>query len=285
MGRRGFRKPKGPKRVSYRLIERDTVAGKPIYAMLDSIVATHHPDIRLARIAVAFNRTWKPDVDGNVKLGQCKKASDLDRELADFDFVVVVQERFWTDPLTTDEKRRALLDHELCHAAVKLDPRTLEPVEDERGRKIYRLVKHDIEEFSAVVERHGIWKKNLEVFAAALYRSKQGTLPLEPPGAGPNVTQTAQVLGKVAELAGEVKPSEPHAFLAVGGGGLQAQMCKHCGSGKDDPVHGPRPEASAAAAAPEEARGNGNGKGHGPVARAKARSKPAAARNGKAARP
>lgn len=71
----------------------------------------------------------------------------------------------------SDEQRRALLDHELCHAEVKLDDRTSEPVHDERGRKVYRMRKHDIEEFSAVVERNGIYKRDLEHFAAALNRA------------------------------------------------------------------------------------------------------------------
>jgi hypothetical protein len=301
------RKPKGPKKVSYRLIDHNSAEGKPVYAMLGEIVEAHHEDIRHARIALAWNLTWKPDVDGRVILGKCKKASDLDRELAEFDFVVILQQRFWEDASVDDKRRRALLDHELCHASIKLDPITGEPVEDERGRKVYRIRKHDIEEFASIVERHGMWKRELEAFAASLRRSKQGTLPLEPDGAGPNAPQTTQVLAKVAELAGEVKPSEPHAFLAVGGAGMAGQVCKHwgagmagqvckhCGSGKDDPVHVPRdvtetskpgevPAQASVAAARERVNGNGKGKGKGAV-HARTRSTTAERRHGKAARP
>jgi hypothetical protein len=36
--------------------------------------------------------------------------------------------------------------------------------------------KHDIEEFSEIVRRHGTYKRDLENFARALNQSKQGTI-------------------------------------------------------------------------------------------------------------
>jgi hypothetical protein len=42
-------------------------------------------------------------------------------------------------------------------------------VRDERSRKCYRVRKHDIEEFSDVVARYGTYKRDLEMFAAALF--------------------------------------------------------------------------------------------------------------------
>lgn len=166
------RKVKGPKRVSYELIDRkhETV-GKPIYRLLRDLVQAHHTHLIDARIALAWCTSWRPDVDGRVVLGKCKKASDLDRELAAFDFIILLKKSFWQDLAVTADQRAALLDHELCHADVKLDERTGEPVTDERGRKVYRLRKHDIEEFAAVVERHGVYKRDLEQFAAALNRA------------------------------------------------------------------------------------------------------------------
>jgi hypothetical protein len=58
-------------------------------------------------------------------------------------------------------------------------------------------------------------------------------------GNTPSKEEAAAALGKVAVVAGEVRPSDPHAFEAVGGAGLPGQMCKHCGSGQGDPVHAP----------------------------------------------
>lgn len=165
------RKVKGPKRVSYELIDPKSVIGQPVYKLLRELVKAHHDDLVDARIALAWCTSWKPDVDGRVTLGKCRKASDLDRELAAFDFIILLKKSFWQDQSVTVDQRRALLDHELCHAGVRLDDRTGDPVTDERGRKVYRLVKHDVEEFSAIVSRYGVWKKDLEQFAAALNRS------------------------------------------------------------------------------------------------------------------
>lgn len=159
-----------PKRVSYELIARDSVVGHPMYTMLDGLVSAHHEDLRDARIALAWCTSWKPDVDGRVTLGKCKKASDLDRELAAFDFVILLRRVFWRDERVLDPQRSALLDHELCHAARKFDDNG-EPVIDERQRPVYRIRKHDIEEFTDIVARHGCYKADLEAFAAALRRA------------------------------------------------------------------------------------------------------------------
>lgn len=170
------------KKVSYELIPRESPVGEPMYAMLDDLVGSHHEELdeTEARIALAWNLTWKPDCDGRVTLGKCKKASDLDRELHEFDFVIMLQAEFWQDAEVEDWRRRALLDHELSHAAVKLDSAG-DPVIDEKGRYVYRTRKHDIEEFSHIVARHGCYKRDLEVFAMALRQSKQGNLALETP--------------------------------------------------------------------------------------------------------
>jgi hypothetical protein len=170
-----------PKPVNYQLITPDSFAGQKLYPMLNELIEQHHEDLTNARIALAWNLSWKPDVDGRVTLGKCKRATDLDRELAAYDFVIILRQEFMEDGAVEDWQRLALLDHELSHAAVKLDPKTDEPVEDERGRTVYRMVKHDIEEFSSVVARHGIYKRDLEHFAMALQQSKakQRPLPLD----------------------------------------------------------------------------------------------------------
>jgi len=172
------RKQQAGRKVSYQLIEPDSEPGKTLYPMLNRLIEAHHEELTNARIALAWNLSWKPDVDGRVTLGKCKRASDLDRELAAYDFVIILRKEFFEDAAVTNEQREALVDHELCHASPKLDGDG-EQVEDERGRKVWRIRKHDIEEFSAIVARHGCYKRDLEQFAAALRLSRQGKLSLE----------------------------------------------------------------------------------------------------------
>jgi hypothetical protein len=162
-----------PRRVSYELLPPKA----PEYKLLTRLVRGHHEDLTDARIALAWAKAWKADVDGRLKLGACKRASDLDRELADYDFIVLLNRSFWQDIGVSDHQRAALLDHELTHAALVHDKRG-EPVEDERGRKVYRLRRHDLEEFNAIAERYGLWKRDLEAFAVALRKSKQQELPI-----------------------------------------------------------------------------------------------------------
>ena len=162
-----------PKKVSYQVLARDD-QHRPIYARLERLIEAHHEELRDARIALAWCTSWKADVDGHVTLGRCKKASDLDRELAAFDFVILLQRDFWMNAAVTDTQREALLDHELCHATVSYDDDG-EPKVDERGRTVFRIRKHDIEEFQCIVDRHGTWKHDLEQFAQAIARARSAT--------------------------------------------------------------------------------------------------------------
>lgn len=158
------------KPVPYRVI----AAGHPLYDWLHELVEAHHQEVRHARIVLAWHVGWHHDDDGRLILGMCKRASDLEREIAEahaYDFVILLNQNFWDDPLVTDTQRRALLDHELCHAAVKVGDNGA-PVIDERGRVTYRIRKHDLEEFSAIAERYGCWKRDIEAFTTAVARAR-----------------------------------------------------------------------------------------------------------------
>lgn len=180
-----------PPVLTYTLLTRDT--HREIYLRLDKLIAAHHEELRDARVALAWCTSWRADLDGKQTLGRCKRASALDRELAVWDFVILLNEKFWSAPETREDQRDALLDHELCHATVKDDAATGEPLQDARGRTVYRLRKHDLEEFSAIADRYGLWKRDIEQFHQALNRgAQQPKLPIgsEPTEDAPN-TYTA----------------------------------------------------------------------------------------------
>jgi len=95
-------------------------------------------------------------------------------------FVVEVAEDTWGR--LSEAQRKALVDHELCHCRVELDD------DDEQ---VLSMRGHDLEEFSCIVERHGLWKSDVARFGAevaeqlALAIDEAGSF-LDPPPAEPD---------------------------------------------------------------------------------------------------
>lgn len=171
MGRK--KKPKQPKPPKYLMIDRSTKEGQEIHKLVTELVREHHDHLRNASIAYCWMIGNKGDKDGRLILGKMKKASELDRELHAWDLCLLLNRETWR--VFSIEQKRALVDHELCHADLNLG-KDGEPVEDPHGKKTYRIRKHDIEEFAAVVRRHGIYKADLERFAEALEQGRQQQL-------------------------------------------------------------------------------------------------------------
>jgi hypothetical protein len=159
----------GNKKVNFRIIPE----GEEPYGVLFKAMK-FHDDLRECKVALAWRLRTKEDVDGHIVLGKCVKTSDLQKEFHPFDFIIVLNEEFW---LQFEEKQKlALMDHELCHAAPQIDEESGEQVHDERGRKCWRIRKHDIEEFTGVVSRHGCYKADLERFAEVLRKKQSNPL-------------------------------------------------------------------------------------------------------------
>lgn len=161
-----MKKPKTKKKVNFRIVMLDD----PAYRVLEQALKWHD-ELSEAAVGLAWRLRTKADVDGRIVLGKCKNISDFEKEYIPYDFVIILNDQYWAN--FNDKQRLALMDHELHHAAPKLNDEC-EHEEDERGRKLWRTRKHDIEEFRAVIERHGCYKSDLEAFAEAI-RKKQET--------------------------------------------------------------------------------------------------------------
>jgi hypothetical protein len=158
------------KKVNFELIE--DLESEP-YQILASM-RKFHDDVGEAAIGLAWRKRLKEDKDGHLVLGKCVKVSDLYREFAAYNFIIVLNREVWEDSEFTIDKKNALVDHELCHAAAASDDEGA--VYDERHRRVFRVRKHDIEEFHAVVQRHGCYKRDLEAFAEALKKRRKTPL-------------------------------------------------------------------------------------------------------------
>lgn len=106
--------------------------------------------------------------------------------------------------------------------------------------------------------------------------------------------EATAVLATVAAVAGEVKPSEPHAFIPTGDHGTARTMCQVCGAGKMDPIHAEAAavdeaananDAAADAATDAQAAQLPKGNGKGRVHRTPGAKAAVARARGKAARP
>lgn len=177
-------KPKGAKKCPYKLIDRDSDVGKAMYARLQAAREIEldghrpHDELEGAAIGLAWHEEFKPNVDGRVILAKCIKTPALWREVADVDFMVVINQAWWYDLQVTDAQRLAVLDHELWHAAPACDPVTGKQLLDLRGRKCWRLRDHDIEEFHGVTLVHGLYKRDVErQYAAAVQHAMRGFEP------------------------------------------------------------------------------------------------------------
>lgn len=187
-------KRRRPPTVAYTLLTDHTASA--MYRRLRELIDRYHGELREARIALGFCTAWKLDVDGIQKLGMARRASDLDRELHAWDFVLLFNREFWEHPQTTAIVRDALLDHELTHCTVRRDPETHAPMENDRGKILYRIRKHDLEEFTVIVQRYGIYRHEIDAMArACAIALQQPKLPLEEErsGAAPDADAFDQV--------------------------------------------------------------------------------------------
>lgn len=164
-GRPRSDKPKKRKKVTVQLIK-EKHAGETTepYKILAELLSANHGHLADAKIGLAWRMGWRSNPDGILTLGQCRKRGDLDRELDGFDFVILLNKEAW--PVLNEKSKRALLDHELCHANIVIDANG-EPKKNDRDRLVCRIRKHDVEEFRQIVERHGAWTQDLAKMAQA----------------------------------------------------------------------------------------------------------------------
>ena len=172
------KKIKTGKKVNFLIIPEQDAQGKTPepYKVLNDVRALHHGDTFQARVALAWRLRSKADKDGHIELGKCIKVSDLHREFAEYDFIITLNQEFWEEPTVTKEQRMALVDHEMCHCAPTYNGETGEHEVDERGRFLFRTRDHDFADFNDIIQRHGIWKIDLQRLAELLAQKRKAPL-------------------------------------------------------------------------------------------------------------
>lgn len=127
------------------------------------LIPFHHPHLHGTRIEYVFREKAKTSGDYTT-WGQAKIIRGLPAMLAtpgaqssaglEF-FVVEIAHDVWDE--IQAPQREALVDHELSHCGITTD---------DDGNTRLAMVRHEIEEFSGVLRRHGMWKADVARFLA-----------------------------------------------------------------------------------------------------------------------
>lgn len=128
--------------------------------MAHKLIAEHHKRLADANIGYLI-RTGAWTVHGDERLGNTEKCSSKYRHLTGFDFTITVNQSIWN--MMQPNEKSALVDHLLSHCG-----------KNENG---WCYWNHDVEDFAAVVRRHGLWQEGVRKYAeAAAEASRQLTL-------------------------------------------------------------------------------------------------------------
>ncbi len=143
-------------------------AAEKLEDQIGVLIDKHYPHLQDFTIRLIMApKAWKRS--GRVVLAQARAGSVRERVLFGVHGWIEIAEDIWEadPPVLSLELQEAILDHELSHFEVK---ETL--VED-----VLRLatVPHDIEDFLGVIQRHGLYREELQALGVVV----QGALPLE----------------------------------------------------------------------------------------------------------
>jgi len=131
--------------------------------------------LREAKILCRF-RIGQWSSRGKMILGQAKVLSAFERFETGAELAVIVNGDIW-DTLTNHQKE-ALVHHELCHFE-QMTNKEGEPKYDDNDRPMYKIVGHDLEEFSAVVKRYGLWMEDVKQLVKAADEHRQLSMKFE----------------------------------------------------------------------------------------------------------
>lgn len=169
---------------------------------------------------------------GKVIFGKAQKAAELVQFFGETDFVLVFSKPTWSK--LTDEQRTALVDHELCHC---------DQTVTKSGEIKWRVRAHDVEEFTEIISRYGMWHQGLRKFGEAIPKQ------VEMFGDGGDLAvATVSLAGNVISLEGGVPGGEAgHEDISEGTEGTEGtEEAAVREPGEDAPGAGPgggaRPE-------------------------------------------
>jgi hypothetical protein len=133
------------------------------------VLKEFHPGLEPLSIMYLF-RPEAVVTDGKVVAGCVVRIDDRNWSMHQIDAFVEIAKDVWDE--ASPDFRRALMDHELSHIEIKRTGDG-EVVRDRKSNRIlYSLKRHDIEEFTGVLKRHGDYHEALRQFLEAFAQRK-----------------------------------------------------------------------------------------------------------------
>ncbi|MGN8233214.1 putative metallopeptidase [Priestia flexa] len=137
--------------------------------LAEEIIELHHPHLKDAKEVIGYYlRDGQSDW-----AGKCKKCTAFEKHLTKRTFFVFINEDAWRH--LSNEQRVALVDHELCHIRREKEEvfdkdkkQVVMDLADKRDSSNWKIREHDVEEFSEIIQRHGLWEQGIESFAVAV---------------------------------------------------------------------------------------------------------------------
>lgn len=136
-------------------------ASPSVLSTARELIDQFHHDLQEANIVFLF-RSEPAMVAGKIAHAKTSKVSpQMKALLDDADFIIWVSKPIWEGQ--GEKTRMAIMDHELSHCGIEDGVPYLKP--------------HDVEEFKAVIDRHGLWNYDLLKMGEAIKKHQQFALP------------------------------------------------------------------------------------------------------------
>jgi hypothetical protein len=124
-----------------------------VQTLASSLISTFHPHLAEAKIRYLWVDKGAVK-NGRPVFGKVKKCGDDLKFLLDCDFIITVALDHFNE--LDGEGRQAALDHLLEHCGGEEDEKT--------GEMKYAVRSPDVQEFTSILRRHGVWQEGLNDF-------------------------------------------------------------------------------------------------------------------------
>jgi hypothetical protein len=152
-----------------RMSDVDFEESAEVRKVAERLIDEHHPHLQDAKNLIGYyirygTSDWA---------GKAKKCTAFERHVTGKYMFVFINDDAWRS--LHEPQQKALVDHELCHFTRTrteiIDPETKMWKSDwaeADDPANWSIREHDVEEFSDVIRRHGLWERGIEQFAAAV---------------------------------------------------------------------------------------------------------------------